>query len=73
MLRDESIFEEPTKVKPERWMRSSTSSHQRHPFSFTPFGFGPRMCIGRRIAEQEMQLLVARVRYNEEYICYIIA
>ena len=61
MFRDESVFEDATKVKPERWMRSSSSLLQHHPFSFTPFGFGPRMCIGRRVAEQEMQLLIARV------------
>ncbi|EDV24789.1 uncharacterized protein TRIADDRAFT_25487 [Trichoplax adhaerens] len=62
MAMDESIFDEPTKIIPERWIRSSPSSqHQRNPFSFIPFGFGPRMCIGRRIAELEMELLIARL------------
>ena len=56
---DESLHDEPEKVKPERWFRSS--DQKRHPFGFLPFGFGPRSCIGRRIAELEMQLLIARV------------
>ena len=61
MGKDESTFDEASKIKPERWIRSSSSKQQRHPFSFTPFGFGPRMCIGRRVAELEMELLIARV------------
>ncbi|EDV24791.1 uncharacterized protein TRIADDRAFT_25545 [Trichoplax adhaerens] len=59
--RDESIFDEATKIKPERWIRSSSSQRKRNPFSFIPFGFGPRMCIGRRIAELEMEILIARL------------
>lgn len=61
MARDESLFEEAEKIKPERWIRSPSTKQQRNPFSFIPFGFGPRMCIGRRIAELEMELLLARV------------
>lgn len=57
---DKSIHDEPEKVKPDRWFRSS--DQKRNPFGFLPFGFGPRSCIGRRIAEQEMQLLIGRVR-----------
>lgn len=61
MGKDESIFKDASQIKPERWIRSSSSKHQHNPFSFTPFGFGPRMCIGRRVAELEMELLLARV------------
>ena len=57
---DESMHDEPTKVKPERWIRSSRQ-HRLHPYSHTAFGFGTRMCIGRRIAELEMHTLLARV------------
>ncbi|EDV24788.1 uncharacterized protein TRIADDRAFT_56953 [Trichoplax adhaerens] len=62
LSRDESVFDEATKIKPERWIRTSSSSQRQHsPFSFVPFGFGPRMCIGRRIAELEMELLITRL------------
>ena len=57
---DESIHDEPTKIKPERWIRSS-AQHRSSPFSHLIFGFGPRMCVGRRVAELEMQILIARV------------
>ncbi|RDD43570.1 putative cytochrome P450 12d1 proximal, mitochondrial [Trichoplax sp. H2] len=44
MSYDESIHDEPTKIKPERWMRSS-SKRRLDPYTFTTFSFGPRMCI----------------------------
>ncbi|XP_064401036.1 probable cytochrome P450 49a1 isoform X5 [Halichondria panicea] len=34
------MFDEPSKFKPERWMRKD--GPQQHPFSLMPFGFGPR-------------------------------
>ncbi|EDV25236.1 uncharacterized protein TRIADDRAFT_56978 [Trichoplax adhaerens] len=62
MAFDKSLYDEPDKVKPERWIRSS--EQKQPPFSFLPFGFGTRMCIGRRIAELEMQILLARLVYE---------
>lgn len=32
-----------------------------HPFTYLPFGFGSRMCVGRRFAELEMEVLTARL------------
>ncbi|XP_048483504.1 probable cytochrome P450 49a1 [Plutella xylostella] len=40
------------------WLRQRETGI--HPFASLPFGFGRRMCIGKRFAETELQLLLAR-------------
>jgi cytochrome P450 len=51
------VFGELDGFKPERWLRGSKDFH---PFASLPFGFGPRMCVGRRIAQMELWLFLVR-------------
>ncbi|NXF79938.1 CP27B protein, partial [Sclerurus mexicanus] len=32
-----------------------------HPFASLPFGFGPRSCVGRRLAELQLHMALAQV------------
>lgn len=57
-----SIFTEPHKFLPERWNRDSCSYPER--FASLPFGFGPRMCAGRRVAELELHIAVSQIVRN---------
>ena len=63
MGRDESIFEDAEAFKPERWLRNKDTAliESAEAFASLPFGFGTRMCLGRRIAELELHLLMARI------------
>ena len=57
MGQDERYWRDPREFLPERWENRKDID----PFSYIPFGVGPRMCIGRRLAEAEMQLITAQL------------
>lgn len=52
---------DPLRFKPERWLRESPEYEKFHPFLSLPFGFGPRSCIARRLAEQNICITLMRV------------
>ncbi|NXP71630.1 CP11A protein, partial [Ramphastos sulfuratus] len=56
MGRDPEIFPKPEQFIPQRWLADGP----KH-FKGLAFGFGPRQCLGRRIAELEMQLFLMQV------------
>ncbi|RXG73457.1 putative cytochrome P450 49a1, partial [Armadillidium vulgare] len=57
--KDEACFPRPNEYLPERWLRDKPYG-DIHPYASLPFSHGSRMCIGRRIAEQEMYIFLAR-------------
>ncbi len=50
---------DPEKFDPSRWMGDKKKN--QIPFSYLPFGGGPRLCIGNNFAMMEMQLLMIRM------------
>ncbi|XP_037951538.1 cytochrome P450 CYP12A2-like isoform X2 [Teleopsis dalmanni] len=72
LLKNETHFPRANEFMPERWRRGikqdSTecpgSMKSTNPFIYLPFGYGPRVCIGKRIAELELELGVARIIRN---------
>lgn len=39
---------------------------QFHPFASLPFGYGRRMCLGRRFAELEIQAVIIKVKFKKK-------
>ncbi|CAD7077463.1 unnamed protein product [Hermetia illucens] len=66
---DEKLYTGGKKFMPERWLKNQESELSKEarkvsPFTFLPFGFGPRMCIGRRLAELEIEVFVSKLVRN---------
>ncbi|XP_075996541.1 cholesterol side-chain cleavage enzyme, mitochondrial-like [Genypterus blacodes] len=59
MGRDPKVFARPEQYQPSRWLRT-----ENHYFKSLGFGFGPRQCLGRRIAETEMQIFLIHMLEN---------
>ncbi|XP_003476175.1 25-hydroxyvitamin D-1 alpha hydroxylase, mitochondrial [Cavia porcellus] len=63
--RDPAQFPEPNSFRPARWLGQSPAPH---PFASLPFGFGKRSCIGRRLAELELQMALAQILTHFEVL-----
>ncbi|XP_042524818.1 cholesterol side-chain cleavage enzyme, mitochondrial-like [Dipodomys spectabilis] len=61
MGRDPSVFPNPSNFQPARWLEKDKAATH---FRFLSFGWGVRQCLGRRIAELEMAVLLMHVLEN---------
>uniref|UniRef100_H2ULV0 steroid 11beta-monooxygenase n=1 Tax=Takifugu rubripes TaxID=31033 RepID=H2ULV0_TAKRU len=61
--RSAEVFEDPLRFDPGRWGKSREEGQRGGGTGFRSlaFGFGARQCVGRRIAENEMQLLLMHI------------
>ncbi|XP_033495705.1 cytochrome P450 11C1 [Epinephelus lanceolatus] len=62
--RSADVFEDPLRFDPGRWGSSREEGRKGEgagAFRSLAFGFGARQCVGRRIAENEMQLLLMHI------------
>ncbi|KAM6216045.1 25-hydroxyvitamin D-1 alpha hydroxylase, mitochondrial [Rhynchocyon petersi] len=60
---DPAQFPDPDSFNPARWLRKGPAPH---PFASLPFGFGKRSCMGRRLAELELQMALAQLLMHFE-------
>ncbi|XP_069103359.1 cytochrome P450 3A28-like isoform X2 [Argopecten irradians] len=56
---DEEYFPQPTKFNPERF--SPAAKKERHPYTFIPFGQGPRICIGMKFGILLVKLALVKI------------
>jgi cytochrome P450 len=62
--RDPSIFPDPEKYMPERWITEESRTVQKY---FIPFSTGARGCIGRNISYIEQHVLLASLLRRYEF------
>ncbi|KAL8786111.1 MAG: hypothetical protein Q9213_002976 [Squamulea squamosa] len=60
VLLDPSIFAEPMKFLPERWLSDNPDLHRINQY-YVPFGRGSRMCTGLNFALAELYIIIARI------------
>ena len=64
--RDPTLFPNPEKYSPERWLDDSETSREMRA-AFIPFSSGGRACLGRNITMMEQQILVATLVHRYEF------
>uniref|UniRef100_A0A8D1F3E5 unspecific monooxygenase n=1 Tax=Sus scrofa TaxID=9823 RepID=A0A8D1F3E5_PIG len=60
--RDPELWPEPEEFRPERFSKKNKDTI--NPYTYLPFGTGPRNCIGMRFALMNMKLALVRVLQN---------
>ncbi|KAH9384232.1 hypothetical protein HPB48_026225 [Haemaphysalis longicornis] len=66
MHRDPEFFPEPEKFNPERF--SSENEATIRPYTYLPFGAGPRNCIGMRLAMQAVKLCLLHSVHKVQFV-----
>ncbi|MCA9700450.1 MAG: cytochrome P450 [Myxococcales bacterium] len=64
--RDPAYFPEPERFDPDRWL-DPAQEQSRPPFSYVPFGGGPRTCLGMHFALLEMQIVLSMLLRDFEW------
>ncbi|PIC18647.1 hypothetical protein B9Z55_024465 [Caenorhabditis nigoni] len=62
LLCDPTLFENPKEFKPERFLDKEGKYYVME--EFRPFGMGPRVCLGERVARTELYLIFASLLQN---------
>nr|XP_022312942.1 LOW QUALITY PROTEIN: cytochrome P450 10-like [Crassostrea virginica] len=69
IYKDSKLFPDPEVFRPERWTRENNMDKELKALSNLVWGHGARMCIGRRLAEQEIHILMIKIiqKFRLEY------
>lgn len=57
--KDPNIWDRPEEFDPDRFSPEQRAS--RNPLAFQPYGIGPRNCVGMKLAQLEMTVIIAKL------------
>lgn len=66
MHRDPAVFPDPENFVPERFSDENVESIK--PYTYLPFGAGPRNCVGMRLALQSVKLCLIHSLHNVQFV-----
>lgn len=66
---DNKVFEDPVKFNPSRFDTNSKSSVP--PYTYIPFGAGPRVCPGAEFARTEVLLIIHHLITNYKWTAMV--
>ena len=64
MQRDERWWQDAQAFKPERWLGDRSGGDRSGGMAYLPFGLGPRMCIGIKLARESCLLSILPLERN---------
>lgn len=64
IMKESTYFSEPLIFIPERWLDNSEATTKKLPFSYLPFGFGKRGCIGKDFANVFLKTFLIKILIN---------
>ena len=59
--KDETVFPDPDRFVPERWLDADEPTLKMRDAQLIPFGYGGRICLGQAFATMEIKILVAKL------------
>ena len=69
LQRSEKYFKDASEFNPERWLDSNFVDGLSR-VAYLPFGFGPRICIGSRLAIVELKTILKSILKNSSWIAF---
>ncbi|XP_012936526.1 cytochrome P450 3A56 [Aplysia californica] len=66
ILRDPEYWPEPEKFDPDRFSAENKANHD--PVAFLAFGFGPRQCVGKRLALMEVKVALCHILSRMKFV-----
>ncbi|KAK7011926.1 cytochrome P450 3A29-like isoform X2 [Biomphalaria glabrata] len=61
LQRDPEFWKDPNEFNPDRFIEGTPSYEAHNPYTFFPFGLGPRLCIGMKLGMLKMKLAVVHI------------